>query len=59
MSVLVVACPAPWVCDPDGSAGGHGPRLAAGHLIRNAQVLEATSTVDRVVLDEDRYGDDW
>ena len=36
----------------DGAAGGYGSRLAVGHLIRNAQVLEATSTVDRVVLDK-------
>ena len=53
MTVLVVACPALWVlATPTALLAGTGRGWQLGILIRNAQVLEATSTVDRVVLDK-------
>lgn len=53
VSVLVVACPcALGLATPTALLAGTGRGWQLGILIRNAQVLEATSTVDRVVLDK-------
>ena len=53
VSVLVVACPcALGLATPTALLVGTGRGWQLGILIRNAQVLEATSTVDRVVLDK-------
>lgn len=53
VSVLVVACPcALGLATPTALLAGTGHGWQLGILIRNAQVLEATSTVDRVVLDK-------
>lgn len=53
VTVLVVACPcALGLATPTALLAGTGRGWQLGILIRNAQVLEATSTVDRVVLDK-------
>ena len=53
VAVLVVACPcALGLATPTALLAGTGRGWQLGILIRNAQVLEATSTVDRVVLDK-------
>ena len=53
VSLLVVACPcALGLATPTALLAGTGRGWQLGILIRNAQVLEATSTVDRVVLDK-------
>ena len=53
VSVLVVACPcALGLATPTALLAGTGRGWQLGILIRNAQVLEATSTVDGVVLDK-------
>lgn len=53
VSVLVVACPcALGLATPTALLAGTGRGWQLGIFIRNAQVLEATSTVDRVVLDK-------
>lgn len=53
VSVLVVACPcALGLATPTALLAGTGRGWQLGILIRNAQVLEATSTVDCVVLDK-------
>ena len=53
VSVLVVACPcALGLATPTALLAGTGRGWQLGILIRNAQVLAATSTVDRVVLDK-------
>ena len=53
VSVLVVACPcALGLATPTALLAGTGRGWQLGILIRNAQVLEATSTVDRVALDK-------
>lgn len=53
VSVLVVACPcALGLATPTALLAGTGRGWQLSILIRNAQVLEATSTVDRVVLDK-------
>ncbi len=53
VSVLAVACPcALGLATPTALLAGTGRGWQLGILIRNAQVLEATSTVDRVVLDK-------
>ena len=53
VSVLVVACPcALGLATQTALLAGTGRGWQLGILIRNAQVLEATSTVDRVVLDK-------
>ena len=53
VSVLVVACPcALGLATPTALLAGTGRGWQLGILIRNAQVLEATSTVNRVVLDK-------
>ena len=53
VTVLVVACPcALGLATPTALLAGTGRGWQLGILIRNAQGLEATSTVDRVVLDK-------
>lgn len=53
VTVLVVACPcALGLATPTALLAGTGRGWQLGILIRNAQVLEATSTVDCVVLDK-------
>ena len=53
VTVLVVACPcALGLATPTALLAGTGRGWQLGILIRNAQVLEATSTVDRVMLDK-------
>lgn len=53
VAVLVVACPcALGLATPTALLAGTGRGWQLGILIRNAQVLEATSTVDCVVLDK-------
>lgn len=53
VTVLVVACPcALGLATPTALLAGTGRGWQLGILIRNAQVLEATSMVDRVVLDK-------
>lgn len=53
VTVLVVACPcALGLATPTALLAGTGRGWQLGILICNAQVLEATSTVDRVVLDK-------
>lgn len=53
VTVLVVACPcALGLATPTALLAGTGRGWQLGILIRNAQVLEAPSTVDRVVLDK-------
>lgn len=53
VTVLVVACPcALGLATPTALLAGTGRGWQLGILIRNAQVLEATSTINRVVLDK-------
>ena len=53
VTVLVVACPcALGLATPTALLAGTGRGWQLGILIRHAQVVEATSTVDRVVLDK-------
>ena len=53
VSVLVVACPcALGLATPTALLAGTGRGWQLGILIRNAQALEETSTVDRVVMDK-------
>lgn len=53
VSVLVIACPcALGLATPTALLAGTGRGLQLGVLIRNAQVLESTATVDTMVFDK-------